>query len=112
MKQLTRDYSPKYIKKQTANEKMGRRPKWRFHQRIHTDRWPTNMLKDPHLGTSLAVQWLRLHAPNAGDTGSNPVRELDLTCRNKRPHMPQQRSEIPTAATGSASCEYLARPNE
>ena len=36
MKQLIRDYSPKYIKKQTANEKMGRRPKWRFHQRIHT----------------------------------------------------------------------------
>ena len=27
---------------------------------------------DSSLGTSLAVQWLRLQAPNAGDTGLNP----------------------------------------
>ena len=28
-------------------------------------------------GTSLVVQWLRLHTPNAGGPGSIPVRELD-----------------------------------
>ena len=31
-------------------------------------------------GTSLVVQWLRLCAPNAGDSGS--VRELDPKCCN------------------------------
>ena len=34
------------------------------------------MLYDPYknqlVGTSLVVQWLRLCAPNAGDTGLNP----------------------------------------
>ncbi|KAJ8798275.1 hypothetical protein J1605_001400 [Eschrichtius robustus] len=43
------------------------------------------MLRNPALeleqGTSLAVQWLRLHASIAGGTGSIPGREL-------RPHMP------------------------
>ena len=33
-------------------------------------------------GTSLVVQWLRLHAPNAGGPGLIPVREIDPTCRN------------------------------
>ena len=28
--------------------------------------------KEEHLGTSLVVQWIRLCAPNAGDTGSIP----------------------------------------
>ena len=37
-----------------------------------------------HLETSLVVQWVRLHAPNAGGLGSIPgqVRELDPTCHN------------------------------
>ena len=32
--------------------------------------------------TSLVVQWLRLHTPNAGVTVRSLVRELDPTCRN------------------------------
>ena len=35
------------------------------------------------IGTSLGVQRLRLHIPNAEKLGSVPVRELDPTCRNK-----------------------------
>ena len=31
-------------------------------------------LKRENLGTSLVVQWLRLHAPNAGGTGLIPCR--------------------------------------
>ena len=42
-----------------------------------------NMLEDPQGGTSLAVQWLRLHAPNAGGTGSIPGRGTKI------PHAPQ-----------------------
>ena len=36
------------------------------------------------LGTSLVALWLRLHVPDAGDTGpvQSPVRELDPTCCN------------------------------
>ena len=37
------------------------------------------------LGTSLAVQWLRLHAPNAGGWGS-------ITGQGTRSRMPQLRS--------------------
>ena len=33
-------------------------------------------------GTSLVVQWLRLHVPNAGAQVRSLVRELDHTCRN------------------------------
>ena len=36
-------------------------------------------------GTSLVVQWLRLHAPNAGGLVPSLVRELDPIC------MPQLR---------------------
>jgi len=28
--------------------------------------------RDPRYGTSLVIQWLRLHAPNAGDQGLIP----------------------------------------
>ena len=35
------------------------------------------------IGTSLVVQWLRLHAPNAGSRGRFLVRELDPTGRYK-----------------------------
>ena len=31
-------------------------------------------------GTSLAVQWLRLHAPSAGGTGSIPGRGSKILC--------------------------------
>ena len=41
-------------------------------------------------GTSLVVQWLRLHTPNAGDPGSIPG-------QGTRSHMPQLK--IPHAAT-------------
>ena len=41
-------------------------------------------------GTSLVVQWLRLHAPNAGAQGSIPG-------QGTRSHMPQLK--IPCAAT-------------
>ena len=33
-----------------------------------------NFQKSISIGTSLAAQWLRLHAPNAGGTGSRPGR--------------------------------------
>ena len=33
-------------------------------------------------GTSLVVQWVRLHSSNAGDLGQPLVRELDPTCCN------------------------------
>ena len=39
----------------------------------------TNLNKEEN---SLMVQWLRLHAPNAGDLGSIPVGEVDPTCHN------------------------------
>ena len=35
-------------------------------------------------GTSLVVQWLRVHAPNAGGLGSILAQGLDLTCINKK----------------------------
>ena len=34
------------------------------------------------LGTSLVVQWLRLHAPNVRIQVQSLVRKLDLTCGN------------------------------
>ena len=41
--------------------------------------------KKTFLGTSLVVQWLRLHDPNAGGLGSIPGQET-------RAHMPQPRA--------------------
>ena len=41
------------------------------------------------VGTSLAVQWLRLHAPNAGGLGSIPVRGGRYRNLQLRVHMPQ-----------------------
>ena len=38
-------------------------------------------------GTSLVVQWLRLHAPNAGAQGSIPSQGM-------RSHMPQLRPSV------------------
>ena len=43
-------------------------------------------------GTSVVVQWLRLHAPNARGSGSVPG-------QGTRFHMPQQRRQIPCIAT-------------
>ena len=45
-----------------------------------------------HRGTSLVVQWLRLHAPNAGSLGSIPG-------QGTRSHMPQLR--VPREGNGS-----------
>ena len=54
--------------------------------------------KNHCLGTSLVVQWIRLHAPNAGTWVQSLVREQDPTCMPQlRVHMPQLRS--PSAAT-------------
>ena len=44
-------------------------------------------------GTSLVIQWVRLHAPNTGGPGSIPVRELDPAC------MPQLRSPYASTKT-------------
>ena len=33
---------------------------------------PEGLIRIRHDGTSLVIQWLRLHAPNAGVTGSIP----------------------------------------
>ena len=53
-------------------------------------------------GTSLVVQWLRLHGPNAGAWVRSLVRELDPACQTEslraaaeRSHVLQQRSRIP-----------------
>ena len=57
----------------------------------------TSYLKSKDIGLSLAVQWLRLHAPNAGGPGSIPG-------GGTRSHMPQlrvpmQQLKIPHATT-------------
>ena len=55
-------------------------------------------------GTSLVVQWVRLHAPNAGGPGSTLVRELDPTCMLQlRVHMPQLRSPHVTTKSPHAT---------
>ena len=47
-------------------------------------------IKSPGGGTSLVVQWLRLHAPNAGALGSIPGQETI-----NRSHMLQLRVGMP-----------------
>ena len=49
-------------------------------------------LKNIEAGTSLVVQWLRRHAPNAGDLGSIPGQET-------RPHMLQLGVRMPQLQT-------------
>ncbi|TEA35983.1 hypothetical protein DBR06_SOUSAS810106, partial [Sousa chinensis] len=46
---------------------------------------------------SLVVQWLRLHAPNAGGPGSMPG-------QGTRTHMPQPRTCIPQLKILHATC--------
>ena len=48
------------------------------------------------LGTSLMVQWLKLHDPNTGGPSLvwSLVRELDPTCRNQKSHVLQLRPGI------------------
>ena len=43
----------------------------------------TSFFKKSLLGTSLVVQWLRLHPPNAGAQVRSLVGELDATCGNE-----------------------------
>ena len=53
-------------------------------------------------GTSLVVQWVRLHAPSAGGPGQTLVGELDPTCMPQlRVPLPQlkKKKKIPCAAT-------------
>ena len=52
------------------------------------------LIKHTGIGTSLVVQWLRLHTPIAGGPGSIPG-------QGTGPHMPQQRLNILSAATKS-----------
>ena len=45
--------------------------------------FPVWTVKNSATGTSLMVQWLRLHAPHAGGPGvQSLVRELDPTCHD------------------------------
>ena len=46
------------------------------------------ILKKDRLGTSLAVQWLRLHTPNVGGPGSIPVQgtRSHVHAATKSPH--------------------------
>ena len=44
-----------------------------------------NLFKSTQCGTSLVVQWLRLHAPNAGAWVPSLVGELDPTCCSEVP---------------------------
>ena len=46
-------------------------------------------LENPHIGTTLVVQWLRLHAPNAGGPGSIPGWGTRSRMPQLRVHMPQ-----------------------
>ena len=48
------------------------------------------------VGTSLLVQWLRLHTPNAGDQGSIPG-------QGTRSHMLQLRARMPQLKTPQAA---------
>ena len=61
----------------------------------HTNHGKQNTAKDPHGGTSLVVQWVRLCAPNAGGLGSIPG-------WGTRSHVPQQRSQVPQLRPGAA----------
>ena len=56
-------------------------------------------------GTSMVVQWLRLHTPTAGDLGSIPGEgtesHMDPTETQVRVHMPQLKTRVqlrPSAA--------------
>ena len=59
---------------------------------------PNNKLSLPNIkttpGTSLVVQWLRLHAPNAGGLGSISGQGTRSHMVQLRVHMPQQRSRV------------------
>ena len=52
-------------------------------------------------GTSLVVQWLRLHTPNAGDPGSIPGQGTRCRMPQLSIHMPQVK--VPHATTGLAN---------
>ena len=53
-------------------------------------------------GTSLVVQWLRLHIPNAGDPGSIPGQGTRYKVLQLRVCMPQL--ELPHAANRDSMC--------
>ena len=68
-------------------------------------------LENTGLGTSLAVQWLRLHAPNAGGPGSMPG-------RGTRAHMAQlkilhnnvQTEDFPGGPVAKTPCSQCRGP--
>ncbi len=62
-------------------------------------------------GTSLVVQWVRLHSPNAGGPGSIPDRGTkfhmhaaakSLYAATKKSTRPNERSRVPRLRPGSA----------
>ena len=53
-------------------------------------------------GTSLVVQWLRLHTPNAGCPGSIPCRGTRCHRPQLRVHMMQLKSHVPQLRPGTA----------
>lgn len=57
-------------------------------------------------GTSLVGQWLRCHAPNAGDPGSMPGQGTSSHMRQLKVHMPQRRPES-LCATAKAQQSQL-----
>jgi len=61
--------------------------------------------KDPEFGTSLVVQWLRLHAPNAGDLGSIPG-------QGTRSHMLQPRVRMLQLKIMCAANRTWCSPNK
>ena len=54
------------------------------------------------MGTSLVVQWLRLHVTNTGDPGSIPGQKTRSHLLQMRVHVPQLKS--PHTATKSCVC--------
>ena len=61
----------------------------------------TNKQKKKKPGTSLVVQWLRLHAPNAGDLGLIPGQGTRSHMLELRVCMPPRRLKIPCVTTKS-----------
>ena len=68
--------------------------------------WLSHFYRSPLTqGTSLVVQWLRLHVPNTGDPGSIP-------CQGTRPHMPQLRVCKPQVKTPQLKIPYATTKTE
>ena len=65
-------------------------------QKLSTRRWEANVQSESKTGTSLVVQWLGLHAPDAGGPGSTPG-------WGTRSHM-HAATKSPQATTEKSAC--------